>query len=239
MVQRIGGNDAAGSSSAAQGPKRQDDRHPERASKFKSMLGQDKGSEALEAARRAPGGDLAPAQNQQAGQERPSLEEAARDLQAALDQMGIKAARANEKTDEAAQADADAAAAAQLTSAAPSWERPEGPARLEGATRISPMELEGMERMHRLMVGQGPNGAEARLAITDGPMAGAHIHLKTGPGGLEASVSTTNASSRQTLVTAMDEVARRMKDRGHQLKVDMKPPPQTNRWQNQDRSGPF
>jgi hypothetical protein len=239
MVQRIGGSDQAGSSSAAEGPKRQDDRNPERASKFKSMLGQGKGSEASDAARRAPGGDLAPGQAQQVEKDAATrLADAARDLESALDQLGIKTTRENQKADETAAT--DAATAAQLASATtPGWQRPEGAAQAEGAGRLSPMELEGMERMHRLMVGQGPNGAEARLAITDGPMAGAHIHLKTGPGGLEASVSTTNNSSRQTLVSAMDEVARRMKDKGHQLKVDMKPPPQTNRWQNQDRSGPF
>jgi hypothetical protein len=231
MVQRIGGKDATADTSNVQGPKRQDDRaSAERASKFKSMLGQGKGSEGSEAARRAPGGDLDPAGGKGASAK---VDEVAKEMQAALEQMGVKTERATEQTERASN---DAVAAAQLAAAGtPSWERPEGPARVEGAGPLSPLELEGMERMHRLMVGQGPNGAEARLAITDGPMAGAHIHLKTGPGGIEATVSTTNNSARQTLVNAMDEVARRMKDRGHKLTVDMKPPPQTNRWQNQDR----
>jgi hypothetical protein len=79
--------------------------------------------------------------------------------------------------------------------------------------------------MHRLLIGHGPTGAEARLAITDGPLAGAAIHLRTGPAGLEAAVSTSSNSSRQTLLSAMDEVARRMRDKGHRLKVKMAPAP--------------
>jgi hypothetical protein len=243
MVQRIGGKDPSSETSSSQGPKRQDERaSSERASKFKSMLGTGKGSEGsqgADAARRGPGGDLDPAgAGKAAAGNMTKMDEVAKDMQAALQQLGVKTQRANEESDKVSN---DAATASQLAAnTTPSWERPEGPARLEGPARMSPMELEGMERMHKLMVGQGPTGAEARLAITDGPMAGAQIHLKTGPGGIEATVSTTNNSSRQTLVNAMDEVARRMKDRGHKLSVEMKPPPQPGRWQNQERgSGPF
>jgi hypothetical protein len=164
-----------------------------------------------------PGGRAGPAG---AGQ----LAAAARDLQVALEEIGMKARQTRTGKGSADEAAGDTTAFSQLDSARASWSRPEGPARLEAATsRATPMELEGVDRMHRLLVGQGSAGAEARLTITDGPLAGAHIHLRTGPGGLQAAVSLSSESSRQTLLTAMDEVARRMRDKGHKLTVRMGP----------------
>ena len=70
---------------------------------------------------------------------------------------------------------------------------------------------------HKLLMGQGPAGAEARLSITQGPLAGLQIHLSHGPAGLQAAVLTQGASSRQTLVSAMDQVAQRLRQKGHNL----------------------
>jgi hypothetical protein len=255
MVQRIGGNDSSAGSSSAQGPKRQEERsEQDRAAKFRSVLGKGQGQakdgqqlDAAGAGRKTnPGAQLdgaggpgRPGLGGAAGQPdgatgaatgrsgpgtASELAAAARELQNALDEMGMKAKPAADK--EAAQTSDQGAFAAQLAAEmAPSWSRPEGPARVEAAARLMPTELEGMEKMHRLLIGHGPTGAEARLTITDGPLAGAAIHLRTGPGGVEAAVSTANSSSRQTLVTAMDEVARRMRDKGHRLSVKEAPPP--------------
>ncbi len=98
------------------------------------------------------------------------------------------------------------------------WARPEGPARPE-APRQLPSPPPGTEAYHRLLMGQGPAGAEARLSITQGPLAGLQIHLTNGPGGVQAAVLTQGASSRQTLVSAMEQVSQRLRQKGHNLDI--------------------
>jgi hypothetical protein len=98
------------------------------------------------------------------------------------------------------------------------WARPEGPARPE-APRQLPSPPPGAEAYHRLLMGQGPAGAEARLSITQGPLAGLQIHLTHGPGGVQAAVLTQGAFSRQTLVSAMDQVTQRLRQKGHNLDI--------------------
>jgi hypothetical protein len=98
------------------------------------------------------------------------------------------------------------------------WARPEGPARPE-APRQLPSPAPGAEVYHKLLMGQGPAGAEARLSITQGPLAGLQIQLTHGPAGLQAAVLTQGASSRQTLVSAMDQIAQRLRQKGHNLDV--------------------
>lgn len=69
----------------------------------------------------------------------------------------------------------------------------------------------------RLLVGAGPHGAEVRLRIGAGPLAGAEIQLRQAAGAVEAAILTAEGSSRQTLVMAMEEVARRLRLRGRVL----------------------
>jgi hypothetical protein len=112
--------------------------------------------------------------------------------------------------------------AEQLAAVNVHWSRPEGPARVEAARRrelAGP--VDGASPMHKLLIGQGPNGAEARLSITVGPLAGAEIHLRNGPDGLHAVVLTQGASTRQTLASALDEVAKRLRDKGHKIDIKM------------------
>jgi hypothetical protein len=112
--------------------------------------------------------------------------------------------------------------AEQLAAVNVQWSRPEGPARVEAARRrelAGP--VDGASPMHKLLIGQGPNGAEARLSITVGPLAGAEIHLRHGPDGLHAVVLTQGASTRQTLASALDEVAKRLRDKGHKIDIKM------------------
>jgi hypothetical protein len=249
MVQRIEGKDSTSSASSTQGPQRQDERAAaDRAAKFRDMLAAQKqkdaeGADAAKAARTAkPGGQgeaegvggrqgagvaTDPAAPGRSGPGSPAeLAAAAKELQTALEEIGVKSTRSGKSGgDDASSGDPLGAQLASVANLAPAWARPEGPARVEAPGRLMPAELEGMEKMHRLLIGQGPAGAEARLSITDGPLAGAQIHLRTGPGGIQAAVSTTNESSRQTLSTAMDEVARRMRDKGHRLNVRKAPPP--------------
>jgi hypothetical protein len=98
------------------------------------------------------------------------------------------------------------------------WARPEGPARPE-APRQLPSPAPGQEVYHKLLLGQGPGGPEARLSITQGPLAGLQIQLTHGPAGVQAAVLTQGASSRQTLVSAMDQIAQRLRQKGHNLDV--------------------
>ena len=114
-----------------------------------------------------------------------------------------------------------AAATTALLAPPPPWARLEGPPRLPPPTRLSGgacAALSAAGPADRLLVGTGPAGAEARLQIGHGPLAGSEIHLRHGPAGLEALVLTTVESSRKTLSMAMDEVARRLERRGHMLR---------------------
>jgi hypothetical protein len=68
----------------------------------------------------------------------------------------------------------------------------------------------------RVLIGAGPDGAEARIRIGSGALAGAEIQLSSGSAGhvVEARLLTDAASSRQTLSLVMDEIKVRLRDRG-------------------------
>ncbi len=68
----------------------------------------------------------------------------------------------------------------------------------------------------RVLVGAGPDGAQARIRIGAGALAGTEIQLSTGAAGhaVEAQLLTHAASSRQTLSLVMDEIRLRLRDRG-------------------------
>jgi len=73
----------------------------------------------------------------------------------------------------------------------------------------------------RVLIGSGPDGAEARIRIGAGALAGTEIQLSGGGGGhvVEARLLTYAASSRQTLSVVMDEIRSRLRDRGIVLSV--------------------
>ncbi len=60
----------------------------------------------------------------------------------------------------------------------------------------------------RVLIGSGPQGAEARIRISAGALAGTEIHLSSAAAGraVEARLLTHTASSRQTLSVVMDEL---------------------------------
>jgi hypothetical protein len=102
--------------------------------------------------------------------------------------------------------------------------RPEGPARPirpDSPPTLSspPGASASAASADRLLLGVGPGGAEARLAIGHGPLAGSEIRVREGAGGLDAAVLTKSESSRQTLISAMEEVARRLQGKGHVLRL--------------------
>jgi hypothetical protein len=114
---------------------------------------------------------------------------------------------------------AAAISAAAQVPVAPAWARPEGPTQAAQRPRELPQPLPGVDPVHQLLIGKGPDGAEAKMIISVGPLAGTTINLREGPGGLQAQILTQNASTRQTLTAAMDAVALRLKGKGHNLEV--------------------
>jgi hypothetical protein len=87
---------------------------------------------------------------------------------------------------------------------------PEGPLRAPPVR--APLPAASLTEGDRLLVGVGRQ--EARLQIAHGALAGSEIQLRVVPGGVEALVLTPGQCSRQTLASAMEEVARRLADRG-------------------------
>jgi len=68
----------------------------------------------------------------------------------------------------------------------------------------------------RILIGGGGEGAEARIRIASGALAGSEIRLlaAAGRGSIDVELLTSAAGSRQTLVAAMDEIRRRLRGKG-------------------------
>jgi hypothetical protein len=67
----------------------------------------------------------------------------------------------------------------------------------------------------RVLIGSGPDGAQARIRIGAGVLAGTEIQLSSTSGrAVEAQLLTHVASSRQTLSVVLDEIKLRLRDRG-------------------------
>jgi hypothetical protein len=97
-----------------------------------------------------------------------------------------------------------------------SWTRSEGPY-LQPAPRAAVSEAPRLSE--RILVGGGPHGPEARIQIGDGPLAGIEIRLLAAAGGIEAQLLTPTEGSRQTLISAMDEVKQRLRQKGIALRA--------------------
>jgi hypothetical protein len=117
----------------------------------------------------------------------------------------------------------------------PAWMRAEGAIRPETvpSTSCAPRAGALSPGSDRVLVGTGGLGAEARVRIGGGALAGTEIQLVAVPGGLEARVLTVHAGSRQTLSVAMEEIAQRLRRKGHSLRLD----PSDGRGQGRGRDG--
>jgi len=109
----------------------------------------------------------------------------------------------------------DAATAAAMTG----WFRHEAtpPAPAAPAARATgPAVAAAARTVDRILIGSGPEGAQARIRIGAGTLAGTEIQLATGAGGntVEARLLTHAASSRQTLAVALDEIRSRLRAKG-------------------------
>ncbi len=67
----------------------------------------------------------------------------------------------------------------------------------------------------RILIGASPGGAEARIRISSGLLAGAEIRVSAVAGDItvQAQLLTVSAGSRQTLAVAIDRISRRLQDR--------------------------
>lgn len=73
----------------------------------------------------------------------------------------------------------------------------------------------GAGAVDRILLGSGPDGAQARIRIGAGALAGTEIQLSGTAGRtVEAQVLTHVATSRQTLSVVLDEIRSRLRDRG-------------------------
>jgi hypothetical protein len=77
----------------------------------------------------------------------------------------------------------------------------------------------------RILIGSGPDGAQARIRIGAGALAGTEIQLSSSAAGraVEAQLLTHTASSRQTLSVVLDEIRSRLQDRGIVLSAKAAP----------------
>lgn len=92
------------------------------------------------------------------------------------------------------------------------WFRPEIPAEESNRTAIrAPLPVAPHQRI--LVAEAGPI-SQARIQIAGGKLAGSQVHLSVVGGHIESLLLTSNETSRQTLVVAMDAVRERLRARG-------------------------
>jgi hypothetical protein len=76
----------------------------------------------------------------------------------------------------------------------------------------------------RVLIGSGPDGAQARIHIAAGALAGTEIQVTAGGAAhaVEVRLLTHAASSRQTLSLVMDEIRSRLQSKG--IALSTRPP---------------
>ena len=125
--------------------------------------------------------------------------------------QGFRRALERGRRDPAAAGTNDGASAAALAG----WFRSEAAAAPAVAKAAGVAGVGASRAVDRVLIGSGPDGAEARIRIGAGALAGTEIHLSSASGQtVEARLLTHAASSRQTLSVVMDEIRSRLRDRG-------------------------
>ena len=125
--------------------------------------------------------------------------------------QGFRKALERGRRDPAAGGMNDGASAAALAG----WFRSESGAAPAVAKAAGVAGVAASRAVDRVLIGSGPDGAEARIRIGAGALAGTEIHLSSAAGQtVEARLLTHAASSRQTLSVVMDEIRSRLRDRG-------------------------
>jgi hypothetical protein len=107
----------------------------------------------------------------------------------------------------------DVASAAALAA----WFRPESAAAPGGVPASGRAAgVAAAQAVDRILIGAGPDGAQARIRIGAGALAGTELQLSSGAAAhtVEARLLTHAASSRQTLSVVLDEIRSRLRDKG-------------------------
>ena len=144
---------------------------------------------------------------------------------AARSRSGQKFRDALERRQRGSAGGAGAQEAAASAAAMAGWFRSEaaGPTgKASPTTRTEAVaSMAGARGVDRVLIGSGPEGAQARVRIGAGALAGTEIQLSSVSGGqaVEARLLTHAAGSRQTLSMVMDEIRSRLRDRGIVLSV--------------------
>ena len=141
---------------------------------------------------------------------------------------GFRNALEPRRRDPAAGDTDDGASAAAMAG----WFRSESAAVPAAAKAVGLAGVAAPRAADRVLIGSGPDGAQARIRIGAGALAGTEIHLFSASGQtVEARLLTHAASSRQTLSVVMDEIRSRLRDRGIVLAtraVGARPPAQAS-----------
>jgi len=125
--------------------------------------------------------------------------------------QGFRRALERGRCDPAGEGVNDGASAAALAG----WFRSESAAAPAVAKAAGVAGVAASRAVDRVLIGSGPEGAEARIRIGAGALAGTEIHLSSASGQtVEARLLTHAASSRQTLSVVMDEIRSRLRDKG-------------------------
>jgi hypothetical protein len=125
--------------------------------------------------------------------------------------QGFRKALERGRRDPGAGCTNDGASAAALAG----WFRSESAAAPAVAKAGGVVGVAASRAVDRVLIGSGPEGAQARIRIGAGTLAGTEIHLSSASGQtVEARLLTHTASSRQTLSVVMDEIRSRLRDRG-------------------------
>jgi hypothetical protein len=125
--------------------------------------------------------------------------------------QGFRRALEHGRRDPAIGGTNDGASAAALAG----WFRSESAAPPAVAKAASVAGAAASQAVDRVLIGSGPDGAQARIRIGAGALAGTEIHLSSAAGQtVEARLLTHAASSRQTLSVVMDEIRSRLGVRG-------------------------
>jgi hypothetical protein len=125
--------------------------------------------------------------------------------------QGFRKALERGRRDPATGGTNDGASAAALAG----WFRSESAAAPAAAKAAGVAGVAASRAVDRVLIGSGPDGAQARIRIGAGALAGTEIHLSSASGQtVEARLLTHAASSRQTLSVVMDEIRSRLRDRG-------------------------
>lgn len=103
------------------------------------------------------------------------------------------------------------------------WEKREGAVAAVSSQAAPPIVVSGgcysASSVDRVLIGQSDLGAEARIRIASGMIAGTEVQIVAGKNGVEASVLAAPENSRRNVDYAMEEMAYRLRRKGYSVQI--------------------